>query len=392
MPRHEISSEVIEYYKSLSAEENKSFYLWDEEHTGLGVYVSAKGTTSWMVQRWLAGKGGKSVRVVIGRYPSMTIVAARRQLEIERGRIANGEDISLKKRRRIEAERRILTASSVKEAFTSFLETKNVDDPYWIEVRRIFDKRVLPIIGEKTSILAVSKDDIRHLLKEHAKLKGTQRWIFTFMRPFFDWLVAEELLTQSPMATLKPPAPAPERDRVLNEDEITAFWKAAGQIDYFGPFYKLLLLTAQRRSEVAEMEWSEINGNAWTIPATKMKMANAHIVHLSQPALDILNSIKHRGSYVFTHTGETPIQGFGKANKELYRLMGDPDHFTLHDLRRTAATGMAGLGHLPHVVDKVLAHVVDKKVRRIYQRFQYLNERKQALDTWAGYIMKLEAK
>jgi integrase len=182
-----------------------------------------------------------------------------------------------------------------------------------------------------------------------------------------------------------------------------------------------LLLTAQRRDEVARMEWPEIDlaKRTWNIPRHKVKNDRAHEVHLSAAAIEILESLPRLGDgLVFTVTGTTAVSGFSRAKRrldaamvkarrraldlpendaELRKRLGMPagkplpveiPDWILHDLRRTAATGMARLNIPPHVVDKILNHVSGtiRGVAAVYNRFEYLDERRRALDAWGGYV------
>jgi integrase len=182
-----------------------------------------------------------------------------------------------------------------------------------------------------------------------------------------------------------------------------------------------LLLTAQRRDEVGGLEWSELNldKRLWTIPREKAKNDRAHEVHLSDLAVEIVEELPSvsrpgpggKGSepspYLFTTNGERPVSRFSKAKKRLdehmVQLLGaevkqtgmDPETeiegWILHDLRRTAATGMARLNIAPHVVDRILNHVSGtiRGVAAVYNRHAYLEERKAALEAWAGYVEDL---
>jgi len=175
--------------------------------------------------------------------------------------------------------------------------------------------------------------------------------------------------------------------------------------------YKLLLLTAQRRDEIGSLEWSEIDFDRclWTIPREKAKNDRAHEVHLSTLAMEILDNLPRVGGhYVLTTNGARPVSGFSKSKERLDRHMihlfraelaesgYDPggaaiDDWILHDLRRTAATGMARLNIPPHVVDKILNHVSGsmRGVAAIYNRHGYYEERKAALEAWARHVQSI---
>jgi integrase len=165
-----------------------------------------------------------------------------------------------------------------------------------------------------------------------------------------------------------------------------------------------LLLTAQRRDELAHTAWSEfdLDKQTWMLPGERTKNGRTHIVHLSALAIEIIEKLPRIASkklWVFTTGlggGDTPVSGFGRGRQHIAAAMVDASGkevapFTLHDLRRSAATGMAALGIAPHVVDKILNHSSGKiaGVAKIYNRFEYLPERQAALDAWARHVESL---
>jgi integrase len=200
----------------------------------------------------------------------------------------------------------------------------------------------------------------------------------------------------------------------LTDEEIRWFWQGCGEIGWpFGPLFLLLLLTAQRRDEVGGMRCSEVDldNQIWTLPRQRAKGDREHEVHLSDAAIDVLRSLPRIASnsigqdgLVFTTNGRTPVSGFGNAKRRLDVIMAEarrrslglpertkiPD-WRLHDLRRTAATGMARLNFPPHVVEKVLNHVSGtiRGVAAVYNRFEYLEERRAALEAWGRYVWNL---
>jgi integrase len=210
------------------------------------------------------------------------------------------------------------------------------------------------------------------------------------------------------------PRPAAEnpRDRVLSDDEIVAFWKGCKSLGWpFGWLFRLLLLTAQRRDEVGNMTWLEVDleGGLWMLPRERAKNDRAHEVQLSRLALEILAAAPRidGSQFIFTTTGRRPASGFSKAKQRLDTRMaqvlteelakGYPGKdkiatgvpaWTLHDLRRTAATGMASLNVPPHVVDRILNHVSGtiRGVAAVYNRHAYLDERKAALEAWGRHV------
>jgi integrase len=247
---------------------------------------------------------------------------------------------------------------------------------------------------------------------------------FSMVRAIFNWAVSQARLESSPLDGMKKPRSEDERERVLSDDEIRWFWGACDDVGYpFGHVGKLLLSTLQRRSEVSDLPWPELDlrNTTWNIPGPRTKNKNAHIVHLSTGALRILKNtpLPHTG-FVFTTLGDRPVSGFAKAKELLDQAMlirrrrelGLPEddagmrkllkiaadkplpieipEWTYHDLRRTGTTKMAGkpLKVPPHVVDKILNHSKGtiRGVAKIYNREEYLEERAEALDAWSAWL------
>ena len=223
------------------------------------------------------------------------------------------------------------------------------------------------------------------------------------LRAFFGWCmeVEQEFITVNPCANFKAPSPTVSRDRVLSDDELTQVWNAAEKIDWpFGRLVQLLILTGQRRDEVARMRWSEIdeNAKAWTIPATRRKNAKDQIVPLSEAALEIIRKlprIKSSAGFVFTTTGTSPISGYSKykirLDDSIRKDDGEVAPWRLHDLRRTLATGLQRLGVRLEVTESVLGHVSGSRsgIVGIYQRHEWGPEKRAALDAWAAHVVAL---
>jgi integrase len=244
------------------------------------------------------------------------------------------------------------------------------------------------------------------------------------LRTLFNWAVDREIISANPVTRMKRPTVEKERSRTLSDEEIRLFWLGCDRLAWpFGPICKLLLLTAQRRTEVAGMRWSEISldQRLWTIPRERAKNDREHVLHLSDLAVEILEALPRftraeadkegKGTaldLVFTTTGKRHVSGYGKAKERLDKHMldalraelveADKDAeqaaigvWILHDLRRTAATGMAKLNIAPHVVDRILNHVSGtiRGVAAVYNRHAYLDEREAALEAWGRYVERL---
>src|SRR5262249_35908238 len=161
-----------------------------------------------------------------------------------------------------------------------------------------------------------------------------------------------------PSADLANPQSKTERDRVLTDDEVRRFWHGCTAIGYpFGPIGKLLLLTATRRSEVAELPWEgelDIPNRVWHLPGARTKNGMPIDIHLSDLALQVLAALPprdERSRLVFSTTRTTPASGFAYAKKRLDKFV-EASNWVIHDLRRTATTKMAERGVAPHVADR----------------------------------------
>jgi integrase len=280
-------------------------------------------------------------------------------------------------------------------------------------VTRSFGADLLPL--RTRPVDEIARRDLRELLDAIVSRGRAPHahHVLAYLRPALAWALARELITANPADGIPDPDPrrreARTRDRYLDDREIALFWRGCEHIGWpFGSLFQLLLLTAQRRDEVAEARRRELDLDKalWTLPRERSKNDKEHLVHLSKPAIEILRGLPRLEGedFLFTTNGITPVSGFGRARDRLARAMRDLSQvgqggrdgptlapFTLHDLRRTAATGMAGLGIAHEVLDRVLNHTEGKisGVARIYNRFAYLDERKAALEAWGRHVESL---
>jgi integrase len=380
--------------------------LADGKVTGLYFILQPSGARSWAVRYRADGKPAKHT---LGPYPGIGLGEARRRAREELGKIAGGEDPAAQKRVAREAAKAVAAAESdrvstvaaefVKRAVTKRTGNKRISDSWAAERERLLRVEVIPKIGSKR-IGDVTKADILGLLEgmvDRGSAVNANR-LLAVLRRMFNWCISRGLVDKSPCDKLTPPAPETSRDRVLSDDEIRLVWNAFDRVGYpFGRMAQLLLLTGARLNEIASGRWSEIDIDAktWTIAKERSKNGVAHEIPLSEPAIDIIKSLPRIGerkdSLLFTTTGRTPVSGFSNAKAAIDRAIAEAggaealDRWTLHDLRRTAASGMAGIGIAPHVVEAVLGHRSGtiKGVAAVYNRYSYSVEKREALAAWA---------
>jgi integrase len=380
---------------------------FDAAFGGLALRVTESGHKSWSLHYRFSGR---LRRFTIGTYPAIKPADARRAASNALGRVRQGVDPSLEKKvRRLAPAPEADTFAVVLADYLQRYAAMNTAESTFKQTKRTLERDVLPTwcnlpISSITRFHAISLID--GIAATGAKVQANRT--LARLRHLFNWAVERGRLSASPIMGMKAPTKERARDRTLTNDELRWFWRACEEIGWpFGPLAKLLLLTAQRRDEVAGIEWSEIDFDkkAWTIPRHRTKNDRSHEVHLSDAALTVLRSVPRIGNgAVFTTNGRA-VSGFsyGKNRLDTAMLAAKRDelgakteeipHWILHDLRRTAATGMARLSIAPHVVDKVLNHVSGtiRGVAAVYNRFEYLEERRAALQAWSRYVSNLVA-
>jgi integrase len=225
--------------------------------------------------------------------------------------------------------------------------------------------------------------------------------VFEMLRAFFNWCVSKDILTVSPCNGAKRPTIEVDRERFLDADEVRRFWHGCEATGGFRDLFRLMLVTAQRETEVGKMWWSEVDfgSRTWTIPAERAKNGKQHLVPLSDLAVEILTGRRHpTDGLIFPSIrpnkvnagGKTAMSGFSRAKERLDAAMRCDKPFVLHDLRRTVATHTADIGVHPHVIEAVLNHRrTIRGVAATYNRYEYLDEKRDALQRWSERLRQI---
>ena len=390
----------------------------DGKIAGLYLVLQPSGGKSWALR---FRDAGKSAKLTLGPYPTLDLANARRRAQEALGEVASGKNPAADKKAARQAQKAAnSTADRVKDVAEAFVEKyvkRKVGDSWAREAERLLAKEINPKLGTKR-LGEVKKSEIHDLLDgivDRGAPIVANRTLAVFRR-LCNWAVERGVIDKSPCDKIKAPSAEETRDRVLSDDEIRLAWSAFDSVGHpFGPLAKLLLLTGARRDEIAGADWSEIDlaAKTWTIAKERSKNGTAHEIPLSDEAIAIINGLprieakrddkgKMGPAYVFTTTGRTPVSGFSHAKNSideeiLAEIQRDatargndpneatpPARWTFHDLRRTAASGMAGIGIAPHVVEAALNHKSGtiKGVAAVYNRYSYAAEKRQALDAW----------
>jgi integrase len=293
-----------------------------------------------------------------------------------------------------QTSKRRLRSDQVADLAAEFIARHASQNRTGAETARIFNREVLPYWGSWT-VGEVRKRDVIALL-DRIRERGSPimaNRVLAAIRKFFNWCIGRGVLEVSPCFGITAPAREQTRHRVLSDEELALVVDAARRIGFpFGSIVEVLALTGQRRDEVGRMAWEHLDRRrkTWVVPGEHAKNGKPHLVQLSAPVLAIIEALPRTGELVFSGNGGTMFQGYSKAKARLDDLSGVSD-WTLHDLRRTVVSGMARLGVAPHVADKILNHQSGtiSGVAAVYQRHEFLKERKQALELWGEHVQAL---
>src|SRR3984957_4243156 len=336
----------------------------DGKITGLYLVLQPSGAKSWALRYRAAGKPAK---LTLGPYPALDLANARRRAQEALGGVPGGKNPAAEKKAAREAQKAASsTADRVETVAESFIEKyvkRNVGESWAREAERLLTKEINPKFGSKR-LSEVKKSDVHDLLDEIVDRGApivANRTLAVFRR-LCNWAIERGIIALSPCDKIKAPAAEESRDRVLSDDEVRLAWAAFERVGWpFGSIAQLLLLTGARRDEIASGRWSEIDLEAktWTIAKERSKNGVAHEIPLSDVAVRILQGLPRIGAkkdaLVFNTTGVTAVSGFSRAKNVIDTVILEalrfpessgeevnaPERWTLHDLRRTAASGMA---------------------------------------------------
>ena len=355
--------------------------FWDDELPGFGVRLR-DGKKSWLLQY---RANGKSRREKLGDIRQVAIEAARsiarqRFAAIELGRDPSAERTEAK----AAAAAPVLTFGAVADRYLADKDG-TVRPKTLHELRRHLTVQWAPL--RERPIADVKLPDVAFQLGEIKKAsRSTARAARANLSGMFNWAIGEALVENNPVNGTNDPAEGIEpRDRVLSDAELGATWTAAGDAGDFGKIVKLLILTGTRRDEIGSLRWTDIDFDAaeLTIRAEVAKNGVALVLPLADLALDILNSVERRSDHVFgRRLAGSGFQGYGKAMSAFRARLAFAEHWTLHDLRRTARTNWSKLGIAPHVSERLLNHV-ENRLKATYDRYAYRDEKRAALVLWA---------
>ena len=383
----------------------------DGKVVGLYLVHQKSGAKSWAL-RYRAN--GKPKKLTLGRYPTIDLATARRRAQAALGDVAGGRDPAAVKQAskaaaKAERESNVDLVERVVELFIERHAKPKTRD--WRETERML---VNEVVGrwKGRRLSQITRAHVHEMLDEiidrGAPVRANR--VFAQFRKMCRWSIARGVIDRSPCEGLMAPSPERRRERVLSDEEIRLVWRAFDSAGWpFGPIGQLLLLTGVRKNEAAAMKWSELDFDAgvWSLPKERTKNKRDHEIPLSAAAARLIEALPRIGDkkygFVFTTTGTSAVSGFSRFKTMIDKTMlglaeenaevrgGEPAKveafapWTLHDLRRTVATNLQKLGVKLEVTEAVLNHVSGTRagVVGLYQRHDYREEKRQALDAWA---------
>ncbi len=369
----------------------KDVIYWDAALSGFGVKVTPAGRKVFVVLYRVLGGQSRLRKYTIGPYGRVTLQQARAAAQRVFAARLDGRDPASEKL----AQRRRQVVDRIDDLLEAFIAEHVMTLRSGKGVARLLRRQVVPVWGAR-SVHEIKRRDISDFvmatavqLTPHAAHK-----MLKALKRFFTWCLGRGLLESSPAIGIKSPRQERSRDRVLTDGELASILHGARQIPGpYGAIVELLALTGQRREEVARMTWDEVDfaSKLWTLPSARSKNGKRHLIHLSEQALMLLNGMPRNGQFVFSITGAKPFNNFSEFKRRVDAICG-VSNWCLHDLRRTCVSGMARLGIAPHVADKILNHQSGTitGVAAVYQRHEFLAERKEALDRWGMHVASLK--
>jgi integrase len=351
--------------------------VWDAAVPGFGVRVAPSGRKTFVLMTRFGRKN--PTRRAIGVYGAITLADARGRAREWLGLISEGKDPATQKR----------NGSSFKAAASAFIEAKVKHERQGVSATRTIQK-LMERWGDRR-LAEITSTDVRELLREYHDRPAMAHSLFAAARRLFGWAInqGDYGIEHAPTDRLKARVlvgPRNIRARVLSDNEIQTIWHA--DLHYpMQPLLRMMLVTGQRKSEVANAKWQEfdLDKRLWIIPAGRMKAGAAQVVPLSDGAFDLLRALprRDRGDYLFSFTfGVRPANSFGRAKIRLDALMPPGEPFVFHDIRRTVRTRLSGIPNVSDLVRELVIGHTRPGMHKVYDLHAYEDEKRYALDEW----------
>ena len=369
--------------------------VFDDVQKGLAVRVTATGSKSYLAQYTISGQRR---RVPLGSSSAITLSMARSAAAQIMGSAAMGTDTVVQREAKVAAER----AAAERALLTLAVLVETWEQLHLVQKRAQYAREAVRALRHafqgqwKLPAEDLDRTTIVNVLDRMAKSGrfSIASRTAAYGRACFSWAVKRGTIAANPFASLPAIGERPKRDRVLSDEELAAIWRAAAETTMpFGMIVRLLILTGQRVSEVSGMRWNELSADldTWIIPPERTKNGVAQVVPLAAPARELLKAIPRVSDLAMPGRSLTsPFNGWSKSRANLIATSG-VTNWTLHDLRRTMATGLQRLGVRLEVTEAALNHISGSRagIAGVYQRHDWAAEKRAALDAWGEHIRLL---
>lgn len=382
-----ITDPAINKAKRDAAADGARRELADTTERGLRLRITAAGSATWVLG--CRDQQGRARRFVLGNWPALGLREAREAARALRQdvRVKGSDPIAAGRSKRAAAKDAAAGIGTLTALLDHYETIHGQQLRSWADCRR----QITNVFRQHMDrpIQSLTRMDLQGAADKHAAKQAAAAAV-RYVRPVLRWAAKRDMV-DADIIELDPPAKVQQRERVLSDKELAAIWRATdapGIPATFGRLVRLLMLTGQRREEVAAMRWDELSADreTWTLPSSRMKNHTAHVVPLSEAAQNLLPDTAGDG-LVFPGQRHTPFAGWSKAKAALDTASGVKG-WRIHDIRRTVATGLQRLGVRLEVTEAVLGHVSGSRagIVGVYQRHTWAEEKKAALAAWAAHL------
>jgi len=359
---------------------------------GLMLDITPGGVRSWVYRYRLTGRREK---LVLGRYPDLSLKAARAKRDELAAQVVRGESPALEKKLARAGMPTNPTLREFAERYYVEIVVERWKDPK--HIRRYLDNEIFPTLGEK-ALKDVNALDVQGLVyrkRDNGRIAAAMQ-LRMVLKQMFDYAIEARLLTVNPAAMVAARfiGKARKRSRVLTPNEIRLYLRTIYQSNMRRQFklsLHILLLTLSRKSELLLARWKDVDldKGEWLVPAENAKSGKPHIIYLSAQVTEMFWELKAlAGDSELVMPGRGSLsRPFAKnaLNKALEGLTFDMEPLTIHDLRRTGATLLTEHGFNKDVIEKALSHE-HEGIRAVYIVAEYAEQRKKMLQWWSDYV------
>ena len=345
---------------------------------GFGVRVSPKSKTFVLVIH----RGNRNKWETLGKYPVVSLAQAREEARNRLSAVQLG----------IKPEPPAMTFEETYSLFLTSYKAKNRVKTIY-EMERLVKRHLMPRF-KATPVGDISTNELASIIDRLLSTPAECKALFTAARTIFRWIAKRRLVAISPMSGLDTPTRLVSRDRVLADDELgTVLRQAIAEASTFGRIVEMLIRTGQRVKQISHLrvEWIDYQARTITWPREVMKGNREHTIPYSDAVATMLDSLPKHG-FLFPARGrDTPFNGFSKTKEAFDGKLDGIEPYTLHDLRRSLASGWQRIGVPVEVTEAMLAHRSGtfQGIVSVYQRHNYLPELRAAVQKWNDYLQAL---